>query len=127
MTIEYILPISVIVPMKRVADKKYMLNMNNYRNWHHQVQSETKRLFKPISGKRFSANKVRISYQVEKTTKGIYDTMNIVSIVDKYFCDWLVNNACLKDDKCDIISYGYIEGHNDCEQSRVIAKIEILE
>ena len=125
--ITYILPISVTLPRKTKADKKVMLNMNNYRNWHHQVQSATKRMFEPISGKGFSANKVRISYQVEKTTKQRYDTMNIVSIVDKFFLDWLVNNKCLADDKCDIVSYGYIEGRNDCEQSRVIAKIEIIE
>ena len=127
MTIEYVLPISVTVPMKKVPDKKYMLNMNNYRNWHHQVQSSTKRLFEPISGQGFSANKIRISYQVEKTTKRRFDTMNIISIVDKFFLDWLVNNGRLSDDKCDMVSYGYIDGCNGCKESRVIAKIEILE
>ena len=125
--ITYILPISVTLPRKTKADKKVMLNMNVYRNLHHQICNDIKQAFAPISGQGFSANKIRISYQVEKTTKRLFDTMNIISIVDKFFLDWLVNHECLADDKCDIVSYGYIEGRNDCEQSRVIAKIEILE
>ena len=124
--ITYILPISVIIPHKTKPGKKLMLNMNNYRNWHHQVQSAAKHLFEPISGQGFSANKIRICYHVEKTTKRRYDTMNIISIVDKFFLDWLVNNGRLLDDTCDNVIYGSIEGVNDCEQSRVIAKIEIL-
>ena len=127
MTIEYILPISVIIPMKRVADKKVMLNLNDYRNAHHQTLSAAKRVFTPVSGKLFSANKIRITYHVEKTTKRKFDTANIVSIVDKYFCDWLVNNGCIVDDNCDIVSYGGSDGRRDCEQSRVIARIEIIE
>ena len=127
MTLEYILPISVTIPRKRQPDKKIMLNLNWYRNAHYQSLSAAKRLFAPISGKGFSANKIRISYHLEKTTKRRIDTNNVVSIVDKFFCDWLVNNGCLIDDNCDIVSYGYIDGCNDCKESRVIAKIEILE
>ena len=126
MTIEYILPISVILPRKTKPDKKFMLNLNVYRNTHHQTLTAAKKAFQPISGKSFTANKIRISYVVEKTTKRRFDTNNIVSIVDKFFCDWLVNNGCIVDDNCDIVSYGYIEGLSTCEQSRVIAKIEIL-
>ena len=124
--ITYILPISVTLPRKTKADKKVMLNMNVYRNLHHQICNDIKQAFAPISGQGFSANKIRICYHVEKTTKRRYDTMNIISIVDKFFLDWLVNNGRLLDDTCDNVIYGSIEGVNDCEQSRVIAKIEIL-
>lgn len=124
--IKYILPISVTLPRKTKADKKVMLNMNNYRNMHHQISNQAKHEFEPISGQGFSANRIRISYRVEKTTKRKYDTMNIVSIVDKFFLDWLVNNGRLIDDTCDNVEYGSIDGVNDCEESRVIARIEIL-
>lgn len=123
----YELPISVTLERKTKPDREIMLNINNYRNWQFHLNNQLKQAFEPISGQGFSANKICISYQVEKRTKRKYDTMNIVSIVDKFFLDWLVKTGCLLDDNCNVVSYGSIEGRNDCEADRVIAKIEIIE
>ena len=123
---EFILPISVILPMKRKADKKVMLNLNVYRNLHYQVNNDVKDIFKPDSVYAFRAEIIEISYTVYKTTKRKYDTMNIISIVDKFFLDWLVTNNYLPDDTCLNVRYGYIEGKNDCSENKVVAMIRIV-
>ena len=122
----FILPISVTLPRKRKADKKIMLNLNVYRNLHYQVNNDVKDIFKPVSVYAFRAEIIEISYIVHKTTKRKYDTMNIISIVDKFFLDWLVDNNYLPDDTCFNVRYGNIIGENNCSENNVIASIKIL-
>lgn len=122
----FILPLSVTLPRKRNSDKKVMLNLNYYRNMHFQVNNQVKQYFKPISVYAFRAEMIEISYIVYKTTKRKYDTMNIISIIDKFFLDWLVENNYLSDDTCLNVRYGSIEGKNDCTENKVIASIKII-
>lgn len=122
----FILPMSVLLPRKRTANKKVMLNLNYYRNMHYQINNDIKKYFKPDSLSAFRAEVIEISYTVYKTTKRKYDTMNIISIVDKFFLDWLVENNYLPDDTCLNVKYGSIEGKNDCSENKIIASIKIL-
>ena len=127
----FILPDCVYLPRKTKEDKKVMLNMNVYRNLHNLVKAEIKRLFMPTSpcygyDPFFTAKKIEITYTVEKKSKRKYDTMNIISIVDKFFLDWLVDNGFIEDDTCLNVQYSKITGKNDCESNRVIAEIRIL-
>ena len=122
----FVLPISVILPRKRVKDKKIMLNLNVYRNLHFQVNNQVKELFKPIEADQFKAEKISIGYLVRKTTKRKYDTMNIISIVDKFFLDWLVENEYIPDDTCNNVIYDGIVGDNDCKKDEVLATVTIL-
>ncbi len=106
-----------------------MLNMNVYRNLHHTVNNQIKQLFEPIesvNGK-FCCNKITVSYKVEKRTKRKFDTFNIVSVVDKFFLDWLIKWDYLPDDTFNNVEYGSITGKNDCEYDRVIATIETID
>ncbi len=121
------LPISVTLPRKTKADKKIMLNLNVYRNLHHSVNNQVKQEFEPIKGEPFKAESIKISYRVEKTTKRKFDTMNIISVVDKFFLDWLVKENYIPDDTFNNVSYGSIDGSNQCAADRVIAEIEIKE
>ena len=124
----FILPTSVTLERKTKADRKIQLNMNTYRNLHHQTSSQMKREFHPLEIPRMSkCQKVRITYHVQKRTKRIFDIMNVVSIVDKCFLDWLVNTGYLPDDNLHHVDYGAITGENGCSENRVIAHIEILE
>ncbi len=124
----FILPTYIILPRKTKADRKVQLNMNTYRNLHHQTSSQMKREFQPLEiPKMKKCQKVRITYHVEKKTKRIYDLMNVVSIVDKCFLDWMVTVGFLPDDNLNHVDYGAITGENDCEENRVIAHVEILE
>ena len=109
-----------------------MLNMNVYRNLHNHVKAEIKRLFEPIHPGYgydyfFTAQKIDIIYVVEKKSKRKFDTMNVVSIVDKFFLDWLVDNRFIEDDTCLNVKYSAITGSNDCESNRIIADIRIIE
>jgi hypothetical protein len=133
MTYKFILPLAVYLPRKTKEDRKIMLNMNIYRNLHHSVNHQIKKLFTPelLNGQLRTEllkdpRPVKISYVVEKKTKRKFDTMNIVSIVDKFFLDWMVENNYLEDDSFKHVSYGSITGSNDCKYNRVIAYIEII-
>ncbi len=125
--IRFELPVSVILPRVRVADKKVMLNMNT--NWNRFKYNECKKIFKPISipEEHFKAKSIIIRYRVEKKTKAIFDSMNYVSYVDKFFLDWLVKEKYLPDDTFNNVSYGSITGLNQCAVDRVIAEIEVKE
>ncbi|MCP4395538.1 MAG: hypothetical protein GY804_14920, partial [Alphaproteobacteria bacterium] len=96
-------------------------------NLHHSVNNQVKQEFKPINGEPFKAESIKISYRVEKRTKRKFDTMNVISVVDKFFLDWLVKEKYLPDDTFNNVSYGSITGTNQCDTDRVIAEIEIKE
>lgn len=102
--------------------------MNTYRNLHHMVNNQIKQLFEPYPDKPgFKANKIRVSYKVYKKTKRKYDLMNIISVVDKFFLDWLVNNGAIPDDCVDNVEYGTIEGEKDSKLNLVEVSVEVLQ
>jgi len=125
MTYTFTLPLSVILPRKKVPDVKKALNLNGYRNWHYQISNEVKHLFMPITVEPFNAKRVRISYSITKKRKARYDTMNIITIVDKFFCDWLVAEKMLPDDSCENVEIGSCVGSYGVED-RCIAIVEIM-
>ena len=122
----FYLPLFVMLPLKTKADKKMMLNLGVYRNLHYMVNNQMKQMFKPIQGEVFKAEKIRISYYVEKKMRRLFDTKNITTVVDKFFCDWLVKNGCIPDDNFMHVCYGSEDGIMGCVTDRVIATVEIL-
>lgn len=120
------LPVSVSLPRVKTKDKKMMLNMNSYRNLNFHINNQMKQLFEPISITKFKASKIRISYKIYKKTKRKYDVMNVASIVDKFFLDWLIKYNFIPDDNLENVCYGSIDGYNDSIEDKVITEIEIL-
>ena len=102
------------------------LNLNVYRNINFMVNNQMKQLFKPISGELFKAEKIRITYFVEKKMKRLFDTRNTSDVVDKFFCDWLVENGCIPDDNFMHVCHGGDDGIYGCVTDRVIATVEVL-
>ena len=99
------LPLSV-----RVNDKKkFLINLNAYRNEHYYSLNKAKVAFKeeiypqlknlPLFGK------VRLHYILYPGSKRELDIMNICSVADKFFCDALVEAGKLPDD-----NYNYLTG-----------------
>jgi len=124
----FVLPTEITLPRKKTKDKVFHLNLNDFRNTHYQTLSQAKRAFSPIViPGYFTAEKIRITYHIEKRTKRLYDIGNIFAIVDKFFLDWLVHNGYLPDDNLHHVSYGAITGENDCKVNQVICHIEIIE
>ena len=122
----FVLPDCVYLPRKTKEDKKVMLNMNIYRNLHHSLNNQVKQAFEPIETELFKAERIRISYYVYKKSKRKFDTMNVISVVDKFFLDWLVKHEYIPDDNCDNVCYGNIYGHNNYPEPEIIAEIEVL-
>lgn len=125
---EYVfeLPTFLMLPRKTIADKKLYLNMNT--NLDKFAYRDAKRLFEPLAiPKQFAATKIQISYLAEKPTKRRFDTLNVISLIDKFFLDWLVKNEYIPDDTCNNVEYKSITGANGTGRDRVLATITVLE
>lgn len=94
-----------------VGNKKFALNLNVYRNAHYQTLNKAKIIFKNQlladypELTRIKAQRVEIEYYIERCDKRVFDTMNIISIVDKFFLDALVEFGCIHDDNYNYVSY----------------------
>lgn len=107
-------------------------NLNIYRNLHHHHLNKQKQTFhdevKPLLAGLPFAEKIWIHYTIFASRGGRLDTMNVGSIVDKYFSDTLVEAQKIPDDDYNHVvfnsfSFGGvhpIDGH-------AIATIHILE
>lgn len=97
-------PTSVGVSKK----KNWQLNLNNYRNTHFQVLNKAKVVFKELTTKDIqqlpSFTEIEtIDYVLYRDTKRHCDVANICSVVDKFFCDALVEAQKLPDDNFEFL------------------------
>lgn len=122
-------PLSVSLPRKTKADRKIYLNLNVYRNLHYIVNNQAKEIYnelmKPyLSGLKFKGP-ISLTFQLFKKTRRKTDRSNILSIVEKFFCDALVHYGCIPDDNDDhITSTNYLTGGIDSENPRVEIEIK---
>lgn len=98
--LKFPIPLSVQVSKK----KNFILNLNAYRNAHYMTLNRAKELFhghikdvalwneEPIDGL------VQMHYKCWRKTRALYDEMNVLSILDKFTCDGLIEAGVLKDD-----------------------------
>lgn len=108
---------------------RYWLNLNEYRNWHPHVEQKIKKTYCPIElPKYFTANKIRISYDIRRQENIIYDEWNPLSIIDKYFCDWLQTCGYIPNDNLKHVTHGQTVNASCGDlESKCIARVEILE
>lgn len=75
--------------------------MNSYRNWHYQASNDIKRRFKSeifdLLDFRFDG-KIKIEYFYFAPDKRTRDLMNVISVVDKFFQDAMVERGCIVSD-----------------------------
>ncbi len=126
---KYICPLKITLPRKTMKDKVYYLNLNNYRNWHYIVSNQLKRRFKELIEpqlKGYKFNKIYITFTFFPKTHHAYDITNVCSVIDKFFCDSLVELGCIEDDSYKYInSVTYKFGKVDKEHPR--CEVEIME
>lgn len=108
--------ISIIIPDHvYIGKKKFYLNMNIYRNAHYQVLNKAKIEFKkmmyPALPIGLNLNKIKVHYTVYYSDKRRFDLMNVVSVVDKFLMDALVEYEIIHDDNYTIVDYGSIESY----------------
>lgn len=90
------------LPLKiTINSKKISLNLNWYRNAHFYLNNQVKKVFSPIGFQYFKSEKFKINYHLTISNNRVTDFMNWVSVVDKYFLDWLKNMGMIKDDSID--------------------------
>jgi len=104
-------PLYVMLPRKRVPDKKVIINLNNYRNWHHIISNDAKKMYKTsimsqIEGKAFR-EPIRLKFQLYRGSNRKTDKANVLSIHEKFFCDALVECGCITDDSDEYIEDQY--------------------
>ena len=118
-----ILPLEVFYSKK----KKFILNLNNYRNAHYRVLSIAKKTYsddlvemieKWDDIPRFD-NPVDLEYVYYAKSNRRVDVSNPCSIIDKFTCDALVRVGILEDDSSkQIKSISYVYGGVDKENTR---------
>jgi len=122
-------PLKIEIPRKTMKNKEYILNLNNYRNWHYIVSNQIKDAYtfamgKQLSGLRFK--KIKIILKYFKGTERKCDRANIYCIHEKFFCDALVCHGVIEDDNDDFIKESvYLAVELDKVNPRV--EIEIQE
>ena len=109
--IKIISPLFVMLPRKTKKDKKIYLNLNVYRNLHFIVNNQAKEIYNEIMKEQLSYLKFRkpinLEFVLYKSANRKTDRSNFLSIVEKFFCDALVNHKCIEDDNDDYIDSSY--------------------
>lgn len=105
------------------SKKKFILNLNNYRNAYFRVLNTSKQVYKQhittLIEKEiyYELSKIAIQYKIFKGDERRFDIGNIASIHQKFFEDALVESGHLPDDRAANIplvfySYGGISRTN---------------
>lgn len=99
------LPLSVQVTKK----KRWILNLNNFRNTHFRTLSKAKNTYTDVvcaiaPNINYKIIKCKIKYEYHHGTARRYDTANPCSVIDKFTCDALTHKGYWKDDDSNTIS-----------------------
>jgi Holliday junction resolvase RusA-like endonuclease len=110
-------------------NKKFILNLNNYRNAHYRVLANAKKIYSENLVDRISypmyEKPVRLVYTYYAKTKRRLDVSNPCSIIDKFTCDALVKAKVLEDDSFEQIKEViYKFGGIDKDRPRCVLEIE---
>ena len=97
-----------------VGKRKFILNLNNYRNTHYRVLNNAKVTYKMYMKKQIEKlpklqPPIQITYTVFKGDKRNCDIGNICSIHQKFFEDALVELGKLPDDNHNMIKRSIFE------------------
>ena len=123
-------PLFVMLPRKTKPAKKIILNLNNYPHWHYMIYNQAKVIFCDALANVLKnivlKTPVEIHYTLFKKTQRKSDRMNVLAVIDKFFCDSLTYYGCLPDDTDEyILGQTFTTGGIDKNNPRV--EIEINE
>ena len=110
-------------------NKRFMLNLNQYRNAHHFTLNNAKREFEndvmlQVLQIKKQLSRFKLVYTLYKNDKRKCDTNNICTIVDKFFCDVLIKEGRIKDDNYNYLTETTFKwGGIDPENPRVEVQI----
>ena len=87
-----------------ISGKRRHLNLNNYRNWHYQVNNKIKKLYQQKAHNELQGylnaryKSISIHFHMIRGDKRKCDRSNVLSIHEKFFCDALVSYGVIPDD-----------------------------
>jgi hypothetical protein len=130
------LPLEVFLPRKRTVDKKFILNLNNYRNAYFIILNDAKVAFKDevlaslAEAKLLKGDRPKpplaFKYVLYPKTKRKSDLGNVLSIVQKFTDDALTELGVIPEDNYEVIQQvTYAFGHVDKANPR--AELTITE
>ena len=126
---EIILPIYI----NTSKNKKVLMSLNWYRNSHYGIKDKVKKeyheiVFEQLRGvKQPFENRIGVKYRLFYK-RGDCDLMNVVSVLDKFLLDALVQVGMIKDDNVNkYISCHAEVGGKDSENPRLVCIIEEVE
>jgi len=116
-------------------NKKFILNLNNYRNAYFRILSMAKKsytdsLMPELTDLPHFTEPVSLTYTYFAKTKRRIDISNPCSIIDKFACDALVKSGILKDDSYEhvnqvIYKFGGFDKENPrCELTVSLASLD---
>lgn len=124
----------ISLPIRVPVSKKsyFALNLNVYRNAHYITLNNAKVAFKemifPFLGSIPDMKNCSLEYVLYPKTNRLCDVSNVCSIVDKFFCDALVEAGKIEDDNYTFIkSVTYRFGSVDKDNPRVDVYINSIE
>ena len=122
------LPLVVQVSKK----KKFIINLNHYRNTHCLVLNKAKVEYSNIVKHKIFGipllKKVKIDYYLYPKDKRMCDVSNVCCIQDKFFCDVLSTYNVIDDDNYNnVAEIHYYFGSVDPDNPRVTAIITPIE
>jgi len=117
-------PLAVYLPRKTMPDKKYILNLNNYRNWSYIVSNQIKQAYNEVMRDELEGltlpTPISLHFVLWKSSKRKIDRANPLSIHEKMFCDALTHYGAIEDDNDEFIeSTHYSTGGVDKLNPRV--------
>lgn len=115
-----------------IGKRKFILNLNQYRNTHYRVTNNAKIKYKEFMKSQIVKYKKKLGqslfiYTVYKGDKRNFDIGNVCAIHQKFFEDALVELGLMDDDKFSIIPmvmfvYGGIDKDNPHVEIEVVEK-----
>lgn len=127
--IKIILPVSISVG----KEKKFILNLNQYRNAHHFTLSLAKKnytlvVLSKVPPLGYKIKSCELEYIYYHGNKGTIDVSNPCSIIDKFTCDALTKRGYWEDDNYKTIKkITYIFGGVDKDNPRCELIIKVIE
>jgi len=92
-------------------NKKFILNLNQYRNLHYRSLSSAKNKYKQVVLKKLHKRKhkkivtkpLTLVYDYWHGSARRHDVLNQISIIDKFALDALVEGGLIEDDNTDVV------------------------
>lgn len=98
----YTLRSPVYIILGKKTKNKIPMNLNNYRNLHHHQSDDAKKQYKFVMTVQINRlpkmKKVSLLFVLHRGTRAKGDRHNVCSIVQKFFCDALVELGKLPSD-----------------------------